>query len=398
MKKEKKYALVLSGGGFNGAFQLGAINYLHDNWKRLTGSEGQMKFDIIAGVSVGAINGSMLAMNKLGKLNQLWYEKIAKNGVSEIYTTDFIDTNHKGDQLKMKLDIDRLLKRFVPDFKIEMNVFKKLGMIFSKKYRQELMKEIFDDFAIQLRKGLPKFKSLGDNAPLKLKLQEHLDKDKLKGTEFLCGFVSLDTGHYHSTLHSEFSSNEDFVNGVLASACIPLVWEPVQQIKYLVNNNLKISKNNIDGGVNNVSPLGDVVKRINADPDECEYQIIIINCHSGSNIPQDFTDKNIFQIATRSLYEIAFTEIFNNDVKHFLRINDLVKQVKEWDQEITLFDSGVGEIKAFDSIVIQPHPDMDLGHGLVANERLIHLRAEHGELMAQMACENNISKGGDSWK
>lgn len=385
MKKEKKYALVLSGGGFNGAFQLGVINYLHDHWKEITGLSTPMRFDIIAGVSVGAINGSMIAMNKLGKLNQLWLEKIAKNGVSEIYTSDFIDTEHKGENLKMKLDIEAIRKRFIPDFKFDIGIFKKLGMILSKEIRAKVMKELFDDLSLQLRKGLSKFKSLGDNSPLKEKLTEYLNKDKIKGTEFICGFVSLNTGQYHSTLHSDFLSNEDFINAVLSSSCIPMVWEPVKQLQYTKGKEFHISKQNIDGGVNNVSPLGDVVDRINNDPDGSEYKIIIVNCHSGINIPQDFSDKNIFQIATRSLYEIAFTEIFNNDVKHFMKINDLVKQAKEWDKNIVLFDSGTKQIRAFDSIVIQPHPDIDLGNGLVANEKLIHVRVTHGELMAKMA-------------
>ncbi|MBL7728612.1 MAG: patatin-like phospholipase family protein, partial [Dinghuibacter sp.] len=30
--QKTKYALVLSGGGFKGAFQLGALNYLKDHW------------------------------------------------------------------------------------------------------------------------------------------------------------------------------------------------------------------------------------------------------------------------------------------------------------------------------------------------------------------------------
>ena len=138
MKKRKKtkYALVLSGGGFNGAFQLGAINYINDNWKKITGLSGKMKFDLIAGVSVGSINGSMLALNKLGLLNELWLEKIAKKGVSEVYTSDFIDVNDKGDDLKMKLDIESIRKRLIPDFKIDLGIFKKLGLIFSKKKRK----------------------------------------------------------------------------------------------------------------------------------------------------------------------------------------------------------------------------------------------------------------------
>jgi len=329
-------------------------------------------------------------MNKLGTLNQLWLDKIAKNGVTEIYTSDFIDTNYKGDDLKMKLDIESIRKRLIPDFEIDLGIFKKLGMIFSKDLRKQLMKEIFDDLSLHLRKGLSKFRSLADNSPLKLKLQEYLSKDKINGTKFLCGFVSLDTGQYHSTLHSDFSSNEDFINGVLSSSCIPMVYEPVKQVQYVTGNDLHISKNNIDGGVKNVSPLGDVVDRINNDPEGAEYKIIIINCNSGSNIPENYSDKNIFQIAARSLYEIAFTEIFNNDVKHFLKINDLVRQAKVWDKKIVLCESGKKEIKEFDSIVIQPHTDIDLGNGLVANEKLINQRVAHGELMAKLAFGNKV--------
>jgi NTE family protein len=31
----KKTALVLSGGGFKGAFQVGALKYLKDNWSKI---------------------------------------------------------------------------------------------------------------------------------------------------------------------------------------------------------------------------------------------------------------------------------------------------------------------------------------------------------------------------
>ena len=39
--KKKKIALVLSGGGFNGAFQVGALNYINENWKKITGLTSQ---------------------------------------------------------------------------------------------------------------------------------------------------------------------------------------------------------------------------------------------------------------------------------------------------------------------------------------------------------------------
>ena len=60
----KKTALVLSGGGAKGAFECGAEKYAREvkgyHW------------DIIAGVSVGALNGAMLAMGKYQRLFEIW--------------------------------------------------------------------------------------------------------------------------------------------------------------------------------------------------------------------------------------------------------------------------------------------------------------------------------------
>jgi len=62
--KQKKVALILSGGGAKGAFQCGAERYAREvkgyHW------------DIIAGVSVGALNGAMLAMEKFQRLFEVW--------------------------------------------------------------------------------------------------------------------------------------------------------------------------------------------------------------------------------------------------------------------------------------------------------------------------------------
>lgn len=59
-----KTALVLSGGGAKGAFQVAAEKYARE--------EHGYHWDIIAGVSVGALNGAMLAMEKFDQLDQLW--------------------------------------------------------------------------------------------------------------------------------------------------------------------------------------------------------------------------------------------------------------------------------------------------------------------------------------
>jgi NTE family protein len=67
-----KTALVLSGGGAKGAFQVGAEKYLRE--------EKGYTWDVIGGVSVGALNGTMLAMEKHEKLEAIW-RTISSNAV-----------------------------------------------------------------------------------------------------------------------------------------------------------------------------------------------------------------------------------------------------------------------------------------------------------------------------
>jgi NTE family protein len=386
--KKKKFALVLSGGGFKGAFQLGALNFINENWQKITGLSTPMKFDIVAGVSVGALNGSLLAMNKLDVLNDLWIHQIARNGVSEIYTSDFIDTSSKSDKVKLKLDLKQIAKRLIPEINIKLNFFSKLGLIFSKEKRKKIIASILEEVEAGIKANLPNIKAIADNTPLKKKLQKYLDRNEIKDTHFLCGFVSLDSGKYHGVLHHEFASENDFVNGVLASTAIPMIWNPVHEIAFTNTYGLTRSKNNVDGGIRNVSPLGDVIRLINEDPEDCQYNIIIVNCNNGSPKIENYDDKSIAAIAARSVYEIALTEIFNNDVDHFVKVNDIVKQVESSDCPIDLYAGTKKPLKSFEAVIISPDKEVDLGSSLAANEQLIEQRLIHGAKMAQLAFDN----------
>jgi NTE family protein len=73
----KKVALILSGGGARGAFQVGAEKYA----RQVKGYQ----WDIIAGVSVGALNGAMLAMHRYARLMELW-DHISND---QVYTGGF---------------------------------------------------------------------------------------------------------------------------------------------------------------------------------------------------------------------------------------------------------------------------------------------------------------------
>ena len=68
----KKYGLVLAGGGGKGAYQIGA-------WKALR--EMGVTFEAIAGASIGAINGAMIAMDDYEKATEFWHNISVDKGV-----------------------------------------------------------------------------------------------------------------------------------------------------------------------------------------------------------------------------------------------------------------------------------------------------------------------------
>lgn len=74
---KKKIALVLSGGGALGAYEVGAIKALEEIGYR---------FDIVTGTSIGAINGAFVCSDMMDKATKLWLDitanKVMKNGIS----------------------------------------------------------------------------------------------------------------------------------------------------------------------------------------------------------------------------------------------------------------------------------------------------------------------------
>lgn len=374
--RKTKYALVLSGGGFKGAFQLGVLNYLKEHWTSITG-EKSIQFDIIAGVSVGSLNGCLLAMNKLHELNTFW-DLVAENGMEEIYTSGIIDTSNR-EELKMKLDYDTVKSKFFPNFQLRIGLWKALGLLFFKKRRDPFFRSVVMSVAKEAGENFKHFKSLASNEPLLKKLKNIIRLEDIRpDTKFYSGFVSLEDGSYHCTVNSDFDSNEDFVKAILASTAMPIVWEPVPEIKAKD----RVFHQSVDGGVVNVNPLGDVIALINDDPEpDVEYQIFIVNCNTGSVEPDlKAKDYNIGQIALRALDEITIAEVFRNDLEFFIRVNDMVLQSGDqplYDFDFVKKERSKKQLKAFRYALIDPLPGV-LGNTLVANRQLIEKRIKHG--------------------
>jgi NTE family protein len=154
-------ALVLSGGGRKGAYQVGALEFL-------LGVQEQ-KYDYIFGVSVGALNGALLSMYKLGE------EKEASQALRKLW--DGIDNSS-------------VHKRWFPFGKLH---------------------------------GLWK-PSFLNSSPLKELVWDTFDPEKVKESERKLGVgaVSVKTGEYRIFTEKD----PEIVQGILASSAFPAMLTP----------------------------------------------------------------------------------------------------------------------------------------------------------------------------
>jgi NTE family protein len=129
----------------------------------------------------------------------------------------------------------------------------------------------------------------------------------------------------------------NFSEAVLASTVMPIIWEPLDITPQY--------RSMVDGGVRNISPLGDILEE---DPQE----IVIINCNPERYNPLPAPPKDILKIGQRTL-DILLDEIFRNDLEEFLRINALVKEAESLGFKLHHPVSGK-ELKYFEAKVIEP--------------------------------------------
>lgn len=281
----KKTALVLSGGGAKGAFQFAAEKYARE-------VKGY-RWQIISGVSVGALNGMMLAMEKYNRLEELW----TNISQEQIYTG--------------KLNFWAILK-----------------MAFGAK-------------------------SIYSNAPLWKIIQEEYEPEKVKA-DLRVGAVSLRSGQ----LVRFVPSDPGFEKAVLASTAIPILWSPVKvSARY---------PDMVDGGVRDISPLGDV---LDSEPDE----VVIINCDPSFAPVRIEPFRNAVDLGIHVL-ELMMNEILINDIQQFVQINQNVREAAAGNVELHNRHGQV--LKIYDYKLIEP--DEYLGDVLDFSPGAIQMRIEAG--------------------
>ncbi|HXX57215.1 MAG TPA: patatin-like phospholipase family protein [Thermodesulfovibrionales bacterium] len=300
-----KVALVLSGGGAKGAFQFGAIKYIEEEIKK---RYPDFRYKIIAGVSVGALNAVMLAMDKFADLEELW------NTVSA-------DQVYEG----------------------SLNWTAAIKIVFGAK-------------------------SIMSNKPLSDRLSKIISLKDMKTDKYdlRIGAVSLVSGEYRAFRPSDFDDDEDFRSAILATTAIPVIWEPIEKIRL---RNALYFEEAVDGGIRNVSPLGDVL-------DEDPTDVIMINCNPEKLSSDADSAKDILSIAKRSLTDITINEIFRSDVRFFLTINNLVEQARKHGIDLYKDEGQTDVYKAFKSVLIEP-PD-DLGDTLDFSQDVLRERMRVG--------------------
>ncbi len=275
----KANALVMSGGGARGAFEVGVVDYLvHDQG---------LDFDVITGVSVGALNAAMLAQ---------------ADGVDEL-----------SEQVETLKDVYFGIRSY-------RDVFLKRGIA--------RLLELPADLD-HLLSGIGSH-AIYDPAPLKRLLERHLDAERLhQGSRDLrVGVVSLDRGDYVSAS----GQDPDIQHFVLASTAIPWIFPPVRVR----------GERYIDGGTRNIAPLGDAfdgLAHVDSAPDRAKRAFVVLS--TPRHLPYVQGERDLIDLLERSV-DIMMAGVTHHDLEHARQINDGLRLARQcgWDRE-TMAERGL---------------------------------------------------------
>lgn len=249
-------ALVLSGGGSKGIFQVGALEYLL--------KEKKEHFRIICGVSSGALNAVAVAqgLDHFEELKEMWIRQ-AETG------------------------LDIIQERFTLAEKVIGSVLPG-GILY---HRLGEMSGIQDNR--RLREAIDE--STKD-------LQANLKKTK---THLRIGVVSLQNGKYYALDPSDEALAPHAAEIILASTAIPIAFSPGE---FSYNG----SEQWIDGGVNQVTPIEDALEV--AERREIPLSEVVVICSGPMETePTSREFKGLIEIGLR-VEHILSTEI---DTKGF---------------------------------------------------------------------------------
>lgn len=316
----KKTALVLSGGGARGAYQAGVLKGLAE----ILPEKKKSPFQIISGVSAGAINTAKLACdldsfsNAVEKLNYLWSQVTT----DQVFKTEFLSLN--------KLS---------------------LSMFGSKKKN---------------------FDSLLDTSPLEELLNQNCDFSKIKANikQGLLESLIITANNYNTGSAVSFVQTSEPVRGwkesrrvaqtvelnakhIMASSAIPMLFPPIQIGSEFYG----------DGCVRNNTPCSPPI-RMGAD----KLFVIGVRTQNNNVAPETAAHPNMSEPPSiiriiNTLLNAVLLDSVEQDVRRIQRINQFIEEASNGGQ----LESS--DLKAIPALCISPSEDI----GLLARSHAHHL-------------------------
>ena len=277
-----RIALVLQGGGALGAYQGGVYQALH---------EAELEPDWIAGVSIGGINGALIAGNpperRLERLRQFW-ETITARPTS-LFVPDGDDPRRLANMWSSLLT----------------TVLGQPGF-FTPNVPSPWLSQ----------RGSATATSVYDNAPLRQTLRELIDFDYLNsnGTRYACGAVNVRTGNFVN-----FDTTETVIKPehVMASGALPPALPMVQ-----VGTDWFW-----DGGLVSNTPLQHVFDNIGG-VSTLIFQVDLFSARG--QLPRDMADvlarQKDIQYSSRTR---LVTDLYTHRHQRILRIKQMLDKVPE---------------------------------------------------------------------
>ena len=146
----ERYGLVLAGGGGKGAYQIGA-------WKAL--KEMKISFDAIIGVSIGSINGALIAADEYEKAVDMWKNVSINKGIKISYELP------DPENLLSKKNWSTLLREFIKNGGVDASPTESFisGYIDEEKVRKSMID--FGVIAVQLSQQSKKVEYFLEDIP-----------------------------------------------------------------------------------------------------------------------------------------------------------------------------------------------------------------------------------------
>ncbi len=252
-----QFGLVLTGGGAKGAYQAGALRYL---------AEIGLEPHIIAGTSIGALNGAVLSSHGsfpvgVRRVNELW-EQLGTAPILRPNTGAVLHTLSYVSQTFVPT-----LREWVLDFLVSGRLLKDRTAIFDPAPIEQLLRESVNPTA--LRYGIELWVTVFPS----LKIPG-------LGYDWLIDFVRAKTGTDTHWCVQDFDDEDTLYNLLLASAALPLAF-PSREVN---------GKFYVDGGLADNVPLRALAAR------GCTHAIIIHLQNGAVWSRHDFPEQTIIEI------------------------------------------------------------------------------------------------------